>query len=113
MQDFDTFEMFEEEQAEQMHDVLMSWGGTSTNAMIDMKSFDYNWYKEGFVKACEELLKEWGFDFEIRESYSGRGMFGKSVRAIVGHEESKDLLRDLVEIHGCRWDNMGYGIVVY
>jgi len=42
-----------------------------------------------------EVAYEFGFDqFDIREDYSGRGMYGRSVVALVGDGDDRDL--DLV-----------------
>lgn len=52
----------------------------------------------------------------LRESYSGRGMFGKTTAAVVGSREditeaifyaSKD------ELPSIKWDNMGLDMVAY
>lgn len=56
---------------------------------------------------------ETGYPFvetELREDYSGRGMFGERTCAVVTdlHPSAIDL-----ETIGCRWDNMGVNYIYY
>lgn len=75
-----------------------------------------------------ELLVEYGNDLELREDYSGRGMYGRSTSGVVG--SMNDLLyaigeileygdEDEIEIvrEGCRdgvrTDSMGLSMIIY
>lgn len=101
--------------------------GKTRNLIIDMK------------KEIAELIVEHSYDMDIREEYSGRGMFGGATTAIVCDNEkyfyeaigelymkmikdamveaenydmklAQDLLETIVRI---RVDNMGYRYIFY
>jgi len=74
-------------------------------------------------------LSTLGFDVDVRESYSGRGMYGMSTAAVVGRQgeilqsialaaadlavKDYDSAMEFVEDMGLRFDGMGHDIVVY
>ncbi len=82
-------------------------------AVLESERFAETLEEKGFVAAFEELFDGWGYDYSIRENYSGRGMFGETCRALVAHDETAATVREVFEVWEGRWDNMGYGIVVY
>lgn len=65
-------------------------------------------------KAVDEMKSE-GIECELREDYSGRGMYGKSTAAIVvmGDEFRAIQIMGNHEIRSARSDNMGRGIIWY
>jgi len=80
------------------------------------------------VEAILEIASQFlAVEFEVRESYSGRGMYGDSVIAITGDSDSspRDLSlaigiaigQDQVEEEATNWfmreDSMGRGWVAY
>ena len=86
--------------------------------------------KESIIKRIEEAANELGFEVEVRDEYSGRGMFGETAHAIVMNdendfyvaaisvafkidndtEESDDFIQDMQDI---TFDSMGSSIVAY
>lgn len=74
---------------------------------------------EELIEEADNYAARWG-DTEIRESYSGRGMFGASVPAVVASEDIRPQLFYAAGVLGidfndvpCRIDNMGLGVVIY
>jgi hypothetical protein len=75
-----------------------------------------------------ELLEMHSCEIEVREDYSGRGMYGKSTAAIVcdesnmfeaiagimesGDEEEREYVADNIR-YGFKTDSMGYSTVYY
>ena len=64
--------------------------------------------KQIYISACE-VLEDHGYESDFREDYSGRGMYGKSVPAIVsdapGTMVSWSIIIALIE-HGDDVDNI-------
>ncbi len=82
------------------------------------------------AKASVDAAEEMGIEASLRETYSGRGMYGKSTVAVVigGQsnllqavalaavrlcQELDDNPDDFLEDLAFRYDNMGHDIVVY
>jgi hypothetical protein len=73
---------------------------------------------EYLVDACQFN----GIDAEIREDYSGRGMFGKTTHGVVVNDSSMSSVLsavinygndDGIEVNGFDTDSMGMGFIIY
>jgi hypothetical protein len=82
----------------------------------------YNWvdneYNEkldsDLESEVENLFNDSEYDYEIREDYSGRGMFGRKSEFAITTDVDPDsaLGKELIDL-GLTYDNMGKGWVYY
>lgn len=69
------------------------------------------------AEAIQKQAEVWDYEIEIRDDYSGRGMFGKKTYAVTGNQyEIQECIDDAEECYQVKfhWDSMGkYGSVCY
>ena len=76
--------------------------------------------------SLDTLLSEKGFESEVKDDYSGRGMYGKTTYAVDTSASPKEAIDsinnalkedpegwDLPKVENLEWDSLGLNYVIY